>query len=1024
VGGGNLLKLLLILSSVGYAQASTSIKMPWGERALIDIRPTITEKTLTNNSDVTATGNLGHELAWMILESVDDPDEVKDGKSEFEQDIEHHGGDYSGAVSLLNQTRFDNVSTYESYGNLTLKNVTVNGGIVDLESGFGVDNLTITGTATADSGLLQIGTRHSDAVRGHTTVNGRVTFKGIATGELAGDVTLKNGVLIDEYAGVDIGRNSSIKGDITIKSKGIRSNTDAFSDLEKQYGIWGLSIEDFLKKEPAYQAGINIGHGSSTIDGNVYINGGSLGVVDFADSSSSDEPAPELTVNQDVSVTNAGEIKVLGTKDTQGHEYHAKLTIEKNLNVSDKDSLVTVGSVKDATTQGELVVNGTTTVKNDGKIIVGQNGIATFNGETILDGAKSLESNGNGTINLNGKTTINKLALSDTTTDYTIKEADVTKADLAVNNLTVGNGSFKNSKIVAKGKTTVNGTTKLDPSTLTTSSLLFKEKGKLAILTGSATYVGDSTTGTVAEGSALLALASGISLGNTNAIYVSGTEDNDSVKDDAITANSVTLKKGATLSLHDGAFSDGAAITFADGNGTFTVEDGAKIVLEGKMSSTGEKTVVTGAADNGFDLYTDKWSDYLSTSSILYKINNVTTEHGKYVVDIGMSATGLAALSSGISSDLSNALINNGGFSEADTSLNNGYGFISQLVNHTLGGGSSDEVRKFRDEANSFTGFIFGGVPLLNIQVAQIAHDNVEQRNGFSTSAGSTIGNVQGNKVTVWTMPFYKGSKSDSFKIEGSEYGLKSKIYGLSLGADFEVANGFRLGFDGIIGHATTDSRGDLDPSDDSASFWGLGAYGTYDHENLRVLADIGYTSMNTDTNLHTSYGTIYADDTGSYTFTTGINAKYKFNLSYVDVTPHVGIRYNHAKIDSYKANRSSSVLLSGDSISQNYFQFPMGVELSKQFTAGAWELKPVFDVSAVFTAGDKDLDADAVMTGFNENYGKVSTNAEVLDPVSFRGSLGFDAKYGALGLGVGYSFTGSKNVKDHVFAAGVNYAF
>lgn len=996
--------------------------MPWGERPFIDpdITPTITEKTLTNNSDVTATGNLGGDTAWMILEALD---EQEDGKSELEADVNSDGGDYSRAVSLLNQANFENVSTSGLSGNLTLKNVSVNGGMVNLRKGHGIENLTITGTATADSGFLGI-----DGGDGHTTVKGPVTYRRISNGELDGDVTFENGVLIDGHASVDLSRNSSIKGNITIKSKGSNSSPDAFSDLEKQYGVWGVSIEDALKMENT-DGGLNVDTGSSTIDGDVNINGGSLSIDHSSDYGSGEKAKSELTVEQNVSVTNAGEIRVRGTKDRNGNGIDAKLTIEKNLTVSDKNSLVTVGS-RNIESQGELIVNGTTTVKDDGKIIVGQNGIATFNGEAILDGTNSLVTNGNGTINLNGKTTINKLTLSDTTTDYTIKEADVTKADLAVNNLTVGNGSFKNSKIVANGKTTVNGTTKLDPSTLTTSSLLFDKKGKLAILTGSATYVGDSSsfastgTGTVAEGSALLALASGISLGNTNAIYVSGTEDNDSVKDDAITANSVTLKKGATLSLHDGAFSHGAAITFADGNGTFTVEDGAKIVLEGKMSSTGEKTVVTGAADNGFHLYTDTWSNYLSTSSILYKINNVTTEHGKYVVDIGMSPAGLAALSSGISSGLSNALINNGGFSEADTSLNNGYGFISQLVNHTLGSGSSDEVRKFRDEANSFTGFIFGGVPLLNIQVAQIAHDNVEQRNGFSTSAGSTIGNVQGNKVTVWTMPFYKGSKSDSFKIEGSEYGLKSKIYGLSLGADFEVANGFRLGFDGIIGHATTDSRGDLDPSDDSASFWGLGAYGTYDHGNLRVLADIGYTAMNTDTNLHTSYGTIYADDTGSYTFTAGINAKYKFNLSYVDVTPHVGIRYNHAKIDSYKANRSGSVLLSGDSISQNYFQFPMGVELSKQFTAGAWELKPVFDVSAVFTAGDKDLDADAVMTGFNENYGKVSTNAEVLDPVSFRGSLGFDAKYGALGLGVGYSFTGSKNVKDHVFAAGVNYAF
>ena len=47
-----------------------------------------------------------------------------------------------------------------------------------------------------------------------------------------------------------------------------------------------------------------------------------------------------------------------------------------------------------------------------------------------------------------------------------------------------------------------------------------------------------------------------------------------------------------------------------------------------------------------------------------------------------------------------------------------------------------------------------------------------------------------------------------------------------------------------------------------------------------------------------------------------------------------------------------------------------------------------------------------------------------MLDTVSIRGSLGLEAKYGSLGLGVGYSFTGSENVKDHVFATGVKYTF
>ncbi|WP_202108656.1 autotransporter outer membrane beta-barrel domain-containing protein [Succinivibrio dextrinosolvens] len=1080
--GNNLLKILLILSSVGCAQAST-IKMPYGNVELFDITPTITEKTLENNTHVTAKGNLGHEMSWMLFEAVDH------GKgNELEEDINSEKGSYPSAVNLLNEAEFENVSSYDlnDTQNITLKSITVNGGLVNLQPGNGENqSITIEGATNVNSGFLYLGNNHNTST---TTAKSLVTYKGQSTGQISGNTTFENGLLIDGYAAVDVGSMSNITGKITIKSKG-PSDSNAFSDLEKQYGVWGKPISKFLEEESETTGGLNVGHGSSKIAGEVDIDGGKLTVVDFADVSSNKSPAPELTIDGEVNVTNGGEILVMGTKDTSGNSYHAKLTIEENLNVSGSNSLVSVGSKKNSEAQGELIVKGNTTVKNDGKIVVGENGIATLIGEVFLDGNSAITTNGNGIVRYgseenpsSGTTTINNLVTNDKTTDYvfeneaTLTDTDITLKDVTFNNkATLNTAKISAEKLAFENTAQLNTATistkeltftkdaevnsanvttntltfndkakvydstiqasevnlssllKLDPSTLTTSSLLFNNNGKLAILTGSATYVGNSSdfesTGSVATGKALLSLASGITLDSTNAIYLSGSENND----DSITVtdNSVTLKSGSTLELYGGAFTSGAAITFSDENGTFTVEDGSKIVLKGKQFA-GKNVVVTGAG-SGISVYTDKdsskdWKDYLSSDNILYQIKDVATTDGKYVVDLGVSSTGVAAVSGGISPSLSKAIVNQANGTGTDSTKNNGLGIMTQMI-EKIGTGSSSEISRFRDEANSVTGFIFGGVPLLNELVAQIAHDNVEQHNGFTTT-GANHAAVKGTNATVWAMPFYKQSKSDSFKIEGSTYGLKAKIYGLSMGTDFEVADGFRLGFDGIVGHAKTDSKGSLDPSEDDASFWGLGTYGSYNYENLKVMADIGYTAMNTDTDLHTSYGTLTAKNTKSYTFTTGVNAKYNFALTYADVAPHVGIRYNHANIDKYKVKRQGDVMLTGDSISQNYFQFPIGVEVSKQFVCGEWNLKPMFDLTATINAGDKDLDAKTTLTGFDNKYGEVSTNAEVLDTVSIRGSLGLEAKYGALGLGVGYSFTGSENVKDHVFAAGVKYTF
>ena len=70
--GANTLKLLLILSSVGCAYASTSIQTPFEEKALNIITPNITEDTLSNGSAVDVGGNLGSQMGFMIQENADD----------------------------------------------------------------------------------------------------------------------------------------------------------------------------------------------------------------------------------------------------------------------------------------------------------------------------------------------------------------------------------------------------------------------------------------------------------------------------------------------------------------------------------------------------------------------------------------------------------------------------------------------------------------------------------------------------------------------------------------------------------------------------------------------------------------------------------------------------------------------------------------------------------------------------------------------------------------------------------------
>ena len=108
-------------------------------------------------------------------------------------------------------------------------------------------------------------------------------------------------------------------------------------------------------------------------------------------------------------------------------------------------------------------------------------------------------------------------------------------------------------------------------------------------------------------------------------------------------------------------------------------------------------------------------------------------------------------------------------------------------------------------------------------------------------------------------------------------------------------------------------------------------------------------------------------------------------------------------------------------SITQNVVKFPLGVTFSTEFKSGDWTVKPVGDVTITAVAGDRDVDSDVRLVGFDG----FSVNGDVVDPVSARASVGIDAQMGqSLGLGLGVAYTGSKNLNEASVSGSVRYTF
>lgn len=645
------------------------------------------------------------------------------------------------------------------------------------------------------------------------------------------------------------------------------------------------------------------------------------------------------------------------------------------------------GSVADV----ELTSKATLTLAGDGTVGDVKGGAGTLTTE-----------NGNvkaGSIDVDNLK-MNSGSLNADSIDLKGNDSSVTGSSINVaKDMNVKDITLKGSSLNIGGNLNVSGKLVADPTYVyAKDGITLGASGELNVLKDTVMINGTQASNVTSSSSANLILNKQLNLAGTNKVYLNGNIENDELS--VTPAKVVTVGPNANLVLTGAAFEDAG-----DGNAVLTtdsyeVQDGGQITLTNIKAALGSEFKIF----EGGNLDSSK----LKVSNALYE---ASVNEGTATLAVKADA---ASVLNGVSNTTRDAILARANSTDANANYFNasedsGLGVVSAALE------SSDVARTL----NSFTGTVFAAYAPQNALLSSRAGtEAVEQRNGFRAQSG--MGNVNGHDASVWVTPLYKRSSSDSFDIEGSKYGAHSNLYGLALGSDFAVADGWRLGADFNVGKGDSKSRGDLDYTKNDYKFFGFGLYGTYSYEKLNVLADIGYTKVSND--VEQSGVKSFDSDFDSQVFTAGINAKYEFNTSALDITPHLGVRYFRTKIDSYSVKSNGAEYLHGDSITGNLVEFPVGVSFSRNFKTDGWTVKPALDLSIIPAAGDRDLTAKTKVDGLSE----LSTTADVVDAVSFNGTLGLDIRNndGTLGFGLGYGFTGSKNEKAHNVTANFRYNF
>lgn len=501
--------------------------------------------------------------------------------------------------------------------------------------------------------------------------------------------------------------------------------------------------------------------------------------------------------------------------------------------------------------------------------------------------------------------------------------------------------------------------------------------------------------------------------------------------------DTATFADGSLLVVTAAAAQNGAGALSAAASTSASIGDSAKLrITDAKV---GQKYTVLGdniAANkggNGITLGTDKtgWTgSNFSTDSRMIK-GSFDAASGELTASLNSSANVYPKLDGELVKVLDNAYTaDQVGPAHVNSDVK-GVRFLSRATNDNFIGANADLAAKTIESAARIA--VAGAVPQMAMAASNAAGAAVTQRTSIAQPDGNGMQSVSLNKgddvnkkgVALWIMPLYQNQNAWSMEA-GNNYDLKwhGGLGGVALGGDYTFDNALRAGIAFNIGGGYAEGEGDLAKTTNSFNFWGLGAYAGWAMENFGVTADVNYTSTYNKVKQELPGAMQMRElksDITAYALSSGLRAEYKFNTQYVDIIPHLGVRYMYVNTDSYDV-KSSGTVMHGDETSQNIWTFPIGVTFSKQVETGnGWYVKPNLDLGVLPATGDIDAKSKIRFTGTGT---KAELDTRTMDYMSYTGGLGLDFGNNNLSFGLNYNIQASEHTTSHGVFGTARYEF
>ena len=313
---------------------------------------------------------------------------------------------------------------------------------------------------------------------------------------------------------------------------------------------------------------------------------------------------------------------------------------------------------------------------------------------------------------------------------------------------------------------------------------------------------------------------------------------------------------------------------------------------------------------------------------------------------------------------------------------------------------------------------VFGGAAEAAMMVGNSTYEAISGRFGMGHQGQLMTYANNGQGGAMWTAPVYKSRETSDFEAQGLGYGTDTSIKGLVLGGDFTFDDGMRYGAVLNLGEGDSSGEGAANGVSGEFKYYGLGLYAGFNYQAFSVVADLGYSVIDTDVEANTDAGKV----SGSFDATNlsaGITGQVNLSFRTIDIVPHIGARFSRIKLDDYSISNYGHVTSS----EANLFSLPAGVTISKEYFSEEWSFQPSIDFNVTGHFGDDSLDSTVYWKGVNNS--NVALQNDFMDNgVSYGVLVGFGAQSERLSVGAGLGYQGSSNVDEFTLNGSFRYTF